>query len=206
MKLTGSRSNHTFDRYSDWDYAIDERDDFAWIDTQIGAAACYRVYKPGELWILTLLKPSLEMIDCSAAEGTFDAEWSVLEGRQEQIPLSDYWIFAAKHLKGIFRGYDLLLDVGLEFSLQILRGLYLQSKLGIREYQDFFSYKTQVLPHQADLGELFAVSGMPTVTRVERIDKLMAMNDLVCALTPEFSRSLHAHCQMELRWLKEQKG
>ncbi len=202
MKLTGSRSTATFDRYSDWDYTIEGRDDFAWIETQLVGAACWRIYRRGSLWILTVLKPDLEMVDCGEAQGACEAEWHELEQRQEHIALSDYWIIAAKHLKGFFRGYDLLADVGLEYSLQILRGLYLESKLGVREYQDFYHYKTAVFPRQAELGELFAVTGLPTRTRPERIAKLSAMNTLARELAPDFAPALGACIQAELEWIQ----
>ena len=203
MKLLGSRASGTGDDYSDWDHAIEGAGDFATLRPMLDDALCWRCQKLGPLMVLTLITPDFSLHDYTDESGLHEAEWKEIQARETDTRIAEFWILAFKHLKAIHREYWLLLDCGIELSAQILRDKFVENRFGSSHYRDFFAHKRLGENVSEKCAPLFDVTGMPTHTRAERIDKLLAINALYASLTPNSSETPRAGAEAKLLALRE---
>lgn len=183
MTLTGSRATGTPDAFSDWDYVVDDPADLARVGEAVDSALCWTTTRRGALQITTVLDGDGHMRDFNDREPAHESFWAALAARQTQPALAEYWLLAFKHLKAFHRGYDLLLiDVGLDLSVALLRDLYVARHFGPGPYQNPFAYRR--IPPGHDFSDLLAVTGMPTFDLADRRAKLDAMNALAATLHP----------------------
>lgn len=203
MKIIGSRADGTADAYSDWDRVIETEADFAELRHAIETSVCSMHHARGEFHLVTLLDADLQMHDYSDSSQQFEPQWQEIAALADNSEVSDYWIIMVKHLKGLFRGYLLLVDFGIEFSLKRLRDKFVFHHYGVERYHDFFAFRQLGANVNTTLAPLYAVTGLPTRTKLERIEKLRAMNALYTSLTPERSEAIQQTMERKLTELTD---
>lgn len=204
MKLVGSRSTDTFDIFSDWDFHIDSQRDFEAIASKLAVAAAWSVIRRGNLCIVTLLDRSGTLWDYSGAYDRFTTEWDALgTPASSDQPIYDYWIMAFKNLKGIYRGFNAFVSLGIEMSTGLARDLYLQRQYNIAHYKNFFAYKQVAHLVEADQ-HLKQVAGLPYATANEQLLKLAALNQLILSVSQTISEDSYAAFQDKVQHLQHQ--
>ncbi|MGC4045654.1 MAG: GNAT family N-acetyltransferase [Armatimonas sp.] len=203
MKIIGSRASGTADPYSDWDHVLETEADFAELRQAIETSICSMHHGRGDFHLVTLLDAELQMHDYSDSSQQFEAQWQEIAALADNSSVSDYWIIMVKHLKGLFRDYLLLVDFGIEHSLKRLRDAFVLHHYGVERYHDFFAFRQLGANVNITLAPLYAVTGLPTRTKLERIDKLQALNTLFITITPERSTAINTLFDKKLSALRD---
>ncbi len=178
MRLTGSRADHSDDIFSDWDYQIETSEDFSELRKRIAAAITWRIHDLGPLRLVTLIDDDGVMADFSGAADTYVSEFKALELIASDTQYADYWIFTFKHLKGLFRKFDVLVDIGIEMSTGLARDLYVRECYGLEHYKDFYHYKA-IASAFSDDTQMVQATGLPYRNVQERLTKIRALNELM---------------------------
>jgi hypothetical protein len=206
MKLLGSRASGTHDEYSDWDYRVESADDFVILQPILDIALCWRYQNLGPLTVLTLITPDFVLYDYTDDSNMHEAEWKKIAAQEDNVRLAEFWILAFKHLKGIHRSYLLLLDCGIDLSVQLLRDVFVETHFGTLHYKDFFAYKYLSNEFSEKCAPIFDVTGLPASTIEQRIEKIRAINALYASLTPANSKILCAGAEEKLLSLRNRPG
>ena len=187
MKLVGSRATNEFDIFSDWDFHIDSEQDFEQIASRLTEAVAWSIVKRGNLCIVTVIDPSGTMWDFSGNYEQHRSGWERLGTPSPQDrPVYDYWILALKNLKGMYRGFNEFVSVGIEMSTGLARDIYLGRQYGLYNFKNFYAYKQIAHIVEAD-DRLSQVTGLVYTTAAEKLTKLQKLNELVLDVSTDVS-------------------
>ncbi len=188
MKLIGSRASKSSDAFSDWDYQIEHVTDFDEVRDRLKDALVWKSAERGPVHILTLVDNAGILWDFSSVGDLFARKWRELSRAEHKPQISEYWIMSFKHLKALYRGKDILLDVGIELSAALARDIYLDCKFGIKQYKDFFAFGAVEHDLMSE-SNLSRITGLPYATRTEKVTKISALNDLVSSVAGRTSET-----------------
>lgn len=205
MLLQGSRQTEHFDIFSDWDYRIEQSEDFEILSKNLDSSICWRIYNRPDIWLMTLIDRNGEMIDYSGNTGIFDELWQDFAARETSVKFHDYWLFSFKHLKAIYRGYTSLVQTGIEYSAHLLREIYFKERFQSELPTDFYTFKQLHKRISPSTREIEQITGMPYASAPEQILKIQAMNNLMARLTPDQSQHALFTFEKRLQLLKIDK-
>ena len=203
MKLTGSRTSDNDDFFSDWDFIVEQVDDFDQIFKLLDRALVWRLHSRGEQNILTVVGPKGEIFKFNGPRTKYKDEWERIEEQIADAELHYYWILAFQYLKVLHRNYELLAEVGIERLTGLLRDIYLQRSVNIFEYKSTYSYRA-VRNQLADSAkQLSAVTGLSYQTSAERLKKIRQMNHLIDSVSPKAFKKASKIFEGKIRWLEQ---
>ena len=204
MELTGSRTSGNDDYFSDWDFLIDSRRDFRRIYQLLERALVWRLNGDRERKLLTVVGPKGEIFKFGGAKAPFIEEWSKIEKQTRYPDFHYYWVLAFLQLKVMHREYDLLVEVGIERLVGLMRDIYLKRTVDIAIYKDSYSYREVRENLEEARKVLSAVTGLPYQTEAQQIEKLLKMNEIIDSIAPEEFHSVAQAFESKLKFLKQE--
>ncbi|MEM8856766.1 MAG: hypothetical protein AAGD96_00500 [Chloroflexota bacterium] len=204
MELTGSRTSGHDDYFSDWDFLINSDRDFKRMYQLLERALVWRLNGDKDRKLLTVVGPKGEIFKFSGPKMNYLNEWAKIESQIQYPDYHYYWVLAFQQLKVIHREYDLLIELGLERLVGLLRDIYLKRIVDVASYKDSYSYKKVRENLEQSKVVLSAVTGLPYHTEEEQTEKLLKMNELIDSIAPErFEKASHIF-ESRLRFLKQE--
>ncbi|MEM9777209.1 MAG: hypothetical protein AAF902_21700 [Chloroflexota bacterium] len=204
MELTGSRTSGNDDFFSDWDFLIDSRRDFRRIYQLLERALVWRLNGDRERKLLTVVGPKGEIFKFGGSKASFVEEWSKIEKLTRYPDFHYYWVLAFLQLKVMHREYDLLVEVGIERLVGLMRDIYLKRTVDIAIYKDSYSYRKVRENLEEARQVLSAVTGLPYQTEEQQIEKLLRMNEIIDSIAPDEFHSVAQAFESKLRFLKQE--
>lgn len=185
MKLGGSRSRQEEDAFSDWDYRVESPSDYGTVEQQLLASVAWKTFSLPDLRGVTLINQQGVLFDYTCTLDSCGELWEAIQAREDHDKIRDYWIITFKHLKALYRGLDPFCSLGLELSTGRARDIFFTYILKVDNYGSFYNFKR--ISAMPGIGHIEQIVGLSYRTRKEKIEKILALNQLVVEALPGFS-------------------
>lgn len=191
MKIIGSRakdSDFAVDEFSDWDHRVEAQDDFQEMERFFEESVVCLIYRQEKFWLMTLIDSHGIMHDFSDASEKFNGKWEKFYDSRPYSRIDDYWLMSFKHLKGIFRGDHLLVDLGIEMSSGLVRDHFIENHFKVADWKSFTSFKALKPRLKSEIAEMRSATTMAYKSAGEKLAKIAALNHIMSQIEPERSR------------------